>query len=89
MTGCVLQSYPRRYSSVDNPPSHRLEVSMRTFEIVFAVTITLTVGSGLAAGGIAIFGDTRRNLGQRAVAEKFAQIGLLGSAAIVSLLALS
>ena len=61
---------------------------MLTFQIVFIVAVTLTVASGLAAGGIVIFGDTRRNAGQRYVAEKFAQITLIGAAAIVSLLAL-
>ena len=37
---------------------------------------------------IVVFGDTRRNRGQRAVAEKFAQIALTGAVAIVSLPAL-
>ena len=49
---------------------------------------TLTVSSGIAAGGIVIFGDTRRNLGQRAVAERFTQIAFVGATAIASLLAL-
>ena len=62
---------------------------MPTFQIVFYVTVGLTVSSGLAAASIALFGDTRRNNGQRVVAEKFAQIALLGTAAIVSLLAAS
>lgn len=61
---------------------------MPTLQIVFVVTVALTVTSGLAAMGIVIFGDTRRNLGQRNVAEKLAQIALLGAAAIASLLAL-
>jgi hypothetical protein len=61
---------------------------MPTFQIVFLVVLALTVASGLAAGGIVMFGDTRRNVGQRSVAEKFAQIALLGAAAIISLLAL-
>jgi hypothetical protein len=65
-----------------------MEVSMPTFEIVFAITVTLTVASGLGAGCIVVFGDTRRNLGQRAVAEKFAQIALIGAIAIAALLAL-
>ena len=60
---------------------------MPTFQIVFYITVALTVSSGLAAASIALFGDTRRNGGQRVVAEKFAQIALLGAAAIVSLLA--
>lgn len=61
---------------------------MPTFQIIFLVVVVLTVASGLAAGGIVMLGDTRRNVGQRSVAEKFAQIALLGAAAIISLLAL-
>lgn len=60
---------------------------MPTLQIVFIVTVALTVSSGLAATSIVLFGDTRRNIGQRNVAEKLAQIALLGAAAIVSLLA--
>ncbi|MEP9387725.1 hypothetical protein [Mesorhizobium sp. KR9-304] len=61
---------------------------MPSFQIVFIVTVCLTVASGLAATSIVIFGDTRHNHGQRVVAEKLAQIALLGTAAIVSLLTL-
>ena len=61
---------------------------MLSFQIIFFVTVALTVASGVTATSIVVFGDTRRNLGQRAVAEKFAQIALIGAAAIVSLLAL-
>ena len=61
---------------------------MPAFEIVFFVTVVLAAASGLAATSIVVLGDTRRNIGQRNVAEKFAQIALLGAAAIVSLLAL-
>ena len=61
---------------------------MSEFQIVFSAALILTILSGLAATSIVIFGDTRRNAGQRNVAEKFAQIALLGAAAIVSLLAL-
>jgi hypothetical protein len=61
---------------------------MVPLQIVFIVAVSLTVASGLAATGIVMFGDTRRNSGQRAVANKFAQIALLGAAAIMSLLAL-
>jgi hypothetical protein len=61
---------------------------MPTFQIVFSITVALTVSSGLVAGGIVIFGDTRRNLGQRAVAERLAQIAVVGATAIASLLAL-
>jgi hypothetical protein len=39
---------------------------MLSFQIVFIVTVTRTAASGIAAAGIAVFGDTR-NLGQRAV----------------------
>jgi hypothetical protein len=59
---------------------------MPTFQIIFYITVALTAFSGLAAASIALFGDTRHNHGQRVVAEKFAQIALLGAAAIVSLL---
>lgn len=59
---------------------------MPTFQIVFITILALTVSSGLAATAIVVFGDTRRNLGQRNVAEKLAQIALLGAAGIVSLL---
>ena len=62
---------------------------MPSFQIVFTITVCLTVASGLAATSIVIFGDTRRNQGQRVVAEKLAQIALLGAAAIVSLLTVS
>ena len=61
---------------------------MPAFENVFFVTVVLAAASGLAATSIVVLGDTRRNIGQRNVAEKFAQIALLGAAAIVSLLAL-
>ena len=61
---------------------------MVPLQIVFVVAVFLTVASGSAAAGIVMFGDTRRNSGQRAVANKFAQIALLGAAAIMSLLAL-
>lgn len=62
---------------------------MVPLHIVFLATIVLTVASGLAATCIVIFGDTRRNEGQRAVAEKFAQIAVIGAAAVTSLLAIS
>ena len=52
---------------------------MPTFQIVFIVTVAITALSGLAAMSIVVFGDTRRNIGQRNVAEKFAQIALLGA----------
>ena len=60
---------------------------MSEFQIVFSSALILTVLSGLAATSIVLFGDTRRNIGQRTVAEKFAHIALLGAAAIVALLA--
>jgi hypothetical protein len=62
---------------------------MPTSKIVFVTAVAVTVSSGLAATSIVLFGDTRRNLGQRRVAEKLAQIALLGAAAIVSLLTAS
>ena len=61
---------------------------MLSLQIVFIATVSLTIISGIAATAIVVFGDTRRNIGQRAVAERFAQITLLGAAAIISLLAL-
>ena len=61
---------------------------MIPLQIVFIVTVALTAASGLAAAGLVVFGDTRKNAGQRAVAQTFAQIALLGAMAIVSLLAL-
>jgi hypothetical protein len=60
---------------------------MFSFQVVFIVTVGLTVLSGTAATSIVVFGDTRRNSGQRAVAERLAQIALIGATAIVSLLA--
>jgi len=57
-------------------------------QIVFITAVALTVSSGIAATSIVVFGDTRRNVGQGNVAEKLAQIALLGAAAIISLLAL-
>ncbi|MEP7456625.1 hypothetical protein [Phyllobacterium sp. SB3] len=62
---------------------------MVPLHIVFIATVFLTAASGLAATCIVIFGDTRRNEGQRAVAEKFAQIAMIGAAAMTSLLAVS
>jgi hypothetical protein len=59
---------------------------MLTFQNIFLATLMLTVASGLTATMIVIFGDTRRNAGQRKVAERLAQIALLGGAAIASLL---
>ena len=53
-----------------------------------ACCLTVIAASGIAAAGIAVFSDIRRNLGQRSVTE-VAQIGLIGAAAIVSLLALA
>jgi hypothetical protein len=62
---------------------------MIPLQIVFIVTVGLTAASGIAAAGLVVFGDTRKNAGQRAVAEKFAQIALIGAMAIVSLLAVA
>ena len=61
---------------------------MLSLQAVFIAIITLTVASGIAAAGLVIFGDTRKNAGQRAVAQTFGQIALLGAKAIVSLLAM-
>ena len=59
---------------------------MPAFQIVFFVTVMLTVLSGTTAALIVALGDTRRNAGQRVVASRFAQIALVGAAAIASLL---
>lgn len=55
-------------------------------QIVFLVALAITVLSGVAAVSIVLLGDTRRNAGQRAVAEKFAHIALIGAVALVGLL---
>lgn len=57
-------------------------------QIIFFVTVCLTIASGLAATTIVMFGDTRRNAGQRTVAEKLAQIAVIGAMAIAALLTL-
>lgn len=49
---------------------------MPTFQLIFLVTVALTVSSGLAAISIVVFGDTRQNIGQRKVADKLVQIAL-------------
>ena len=59
---------------------------MIPLQLVFLVTVALTVASGVAAAAIVTFGNTRDNAGQRAVAEKFAQIALIGTGAIVALM---
>ncbi|MEK1886889.1 MAG: hypothetical protein AAAB35_04760 [Phyllobacterium sp.] len=59
---------------------------MITFQIVFLLTGFLTIFCALTAAAIVGFGDTRRNNGQRVVAETFAQIALIGAAAVASLL---
>ncbi|MBN9242138.1 MAG: hypothetical protein J0I98_05035 [Mesorhizobium sp.] len=56
-------------------------------QIIFLVAVGITLASGVAATSIVMLGDTRRNAGQRAVAEKFAQIAMIGATAIVALLA--
>ncbi|OQM76449.1 hypothetical protein [Manganibacter manganicus] len=58
-------------------------------QIIFFITVCLTIVSGLAATTIVMFGDTRRNAGQRTVAEKLAQIALIGAMAITAMLASS
>lgn len=62
---------------------------MVSLNTVFFASLLLTIASGLAATCIVTFGDTRRNAGQRVVAEKLAQIAMLGAAAVASLLAVS
>ena len=46
---------------------------MPSLQIVFIVTVALTVASGLAAAGLVVLGETRKNRGRRAVAQTFAQ----------------
>ena len=58
---------------------------MLPFSIIFAATLALTVISGATATAIVVFGDTRRNAGQKAVAERLAQIALVGATAVVAL----
>lgn len=62
---------------------------MLTHETFFLTTLTLTTVSGATAVAIIAFGDTRKNAGHRIVAQKFAQITLLGAAAIIALLKIS
>ncbi|MBZ3695078.1 hypothetical protein [Phyllobacterium calauticae] len=62
---------------------------MITFQTVFFTTLSLTAASGVTAACIALFGDTRRNEGQRIVVEKFAQIALFGAVTVASLLVVS
>ncbi|MGN8022123.1 hypothetical protein ACTJJ7_15575 [Phyllobacterium sp. 22229] len=62
---------------------------MITFQTVFVTTLSLTATSGITAVCIALFGDTRRNEGQRIVVEKFAQIALFGAVTVASLLVVS
>ena len=62
---------------------------MVPFQVTFYTTVFLTVASGLAATCIVFLGDTRRNPGQRTVAEKFAEIAAFGAVTLASLLAVS
>jgi hypothetical protein len=55
-------------------------------QIIFLVAVGITLASGIAATSIVMLGDTRRNRGQRAVAEKFAHIALIGAIAILAML---
>ena len=62
---------------------------MVSIEIVFFATVALTVASAATAAGIVVFGDTRRNQGQRNVAERLVQMAAVGMAAIAALLAIA
>jgi hypothetical protein len=55
-------------------------------QIIFLVAVGITLASGIAATSIVMLGDTRRNRGQRAVAEKFAHIALIGAIVILAML---
>lgn len=70
-------------------PVEKPEALMTPFQDTFYTTVFLTVASGLAATCIVIFGDTRRNAGQRAVAEKFAETAAFGAVTLASRLAVS
>ncbi len=58
-------------------------------EYVFIATLSLTVASGLGATALVVFGNTHRDVGQRAVAVKLAQIAVIGASALVALLKVS
>jgi hypothetical protein len=62
---------------------------MVPLQLIFVVTVALTVTSGIAAIAIVTFGNTRDNAGQTAVAEEFAQIALIGMGAIVAIVKLA
>lgn len=57
-----------------------------SFYLIFFTTVALTVLSGSAATAIAIFGRPVAGSAQKLVAEKLAQIALLGAGAIVTML---
>ena len=50
------------------------------------ITLALTAVSASAAIAVVAFGDTRRNPGQRVVAERLAQIAVLAAAAAIAAL---
>jgi hypothetical protein len=58
-----------------------------SIQIIFLVVVGITITSGIAATSIVMLGDTRGNAGQRAVAERFARIAVIGATAIAALLA--
>jgi hypothetical protein len=55
-------------------------------QILFATVTALTALSAIGAIGLAVFGDTRYNLGHRGVAMRLAQIALVGATALAALL---
>lgn len=60
--------------------------------VPFQFTLYITVpdhSQRVSSKCIVVFGDTRRNPGQRAVAEKFAEIAAFGAVTLASLLAVS
>lgn len=83
------ETYPRLREPRDNVRNSTGGSGMVSLNVVFFASVLLTASSGLAATCIVLFGDTRHNTGQRAVAEKFAQIALIGAAAVASLLAVA
>lgn len=59
---------------------------MLALNLAQAVALAMTVISATAAVAIVVLGDTKRNQGQRAIAEKLAQIAVLAAAATIAAL---
>lgn len=59
---------------------------MLSSQIVFVAVLGIALASGSAAVALSVFGDTRRNEGQRQVALRLAQVTVICAAALASLL---